>query len=196
MSVKFRFFTEQKVKVGVMRVVAALCHVRVRSMSWLAGHVIYPVFGWIWRQLNLLWRYCFLLLRKRFPRFIPRSLLPWRGDVGNDENEQQVRSCPEDLEGSPGHTLRESSADGWSSSRDEDRDEDRDEFDGDEYRVEPTDELYCDYDSTWETEQSHEPVTSRRSGRSAGRRCVSVPQGTVRGPHLLSPPVTHVLGLD
>ncbi|KAK9529454.1 hypothetical protein VZT92_013544 [Zoarces viviparus] len=39
--------------------------------------------------------------------------------------------------------------------------EDADEFDGDEYRVEPTDELYCGYDSTWETEEPQRGKVTR-----------------------------------
>uniref|UniRef100_A0A3B4ZQ18 Zgc:162182 n=1 Tax=Stegastes partitus TaxID=144197 RepID=A0A3B4ZQ18_9TELE len=38
----------------------------------------------------------------------------------------------------------------------EEEEEEEDEFDSEEYRVETTDELYCGYDSTWETEQDQE----------------------------------------
>ncbi|XP_069569574.1 opioid growth factor receptor-like [Brachyistius frenatus] len=43
------------------------------------------------------------------------------------------------------------------------------DFDSEEYRVETTDELYCDYDSTWEAERSDE-ITMRKSRRLAPSR--------------------------
>lgn len=44
---------------------------------------------------------------------------------------------------------------------------DGDEFASEEYRVESTDELYCGYDSTWETEENQKS-TFRRTRRPAG----------------------------
>uniref|UniRef100_A0A3Q1EXS3 Opioid growth factor receptor 2 n=1 Tax=Acanthochromis polyacanthus TaxID=80966 RepID=A0A3Q1EXS3_9TELE len=50
--------------------------------------------------------------------------------------------------------------------------DEEEEFDSKEYRVEPTDELYCGYDSTWETEQDQES-SFRNSRRPAASRYVS-----------------------
>lgn len=51
----------------------------------------------------------------------------------------------------------------------EEEDDEEEEFDSEEYRVEPTDELYCGYDSTWETEQDQES-SFRSSRRPAASR--------------------------
>lgn len=47
--------------------------------------------------------------------------------------------------------------------------EEEEEFDSKEYRVGPTDELYCEYDSTWETEQDQKS-SFRSSRRPAASR--------------------------
>lgn len=52
---------------------------------------------------------------------------------------------------------------------------DEGELAGDEYRVPPTDELYCDYDSTWETELSKDPPTPGRNPGSTNRKHVRNP---------------------
>lgn len=39
--------------------------------------------------------------------------------------------------------------------------EEEEEFDSTEYRVHTTDEFYCDYDSTWETDPNEESPPSR-----------------------------------
>lgn len=47
---------------------------------------------------------------------------------------------------------------------------DQGEVAADEYRVPPSDELYCDYDSTWETDPRQDPPTPGRSPRSTNKQ--------------------------
>lgn len=51
--------------------------------------------------------------------------------------------------------------------------DDGDEFDSQEYRVETSDEFYCGYDSTWETEE-HQGGSFRRTRHQAAPRHVSL----------------------
>lgn len=54
------------------------------------------------------------------------------------------------------------------------------DFDGEEYRVETTDELYCEYDSTWETDPGEE-IQHRRTRT---RNHVSAPRTIYSSCHM------------
>lgn len=133
-------------------------------MFWFAENFVFPAFWWLWRRLHLIWLCLVALSRRALPRSVQRLALPWRADVGTEAGaeEQEVRISPEEVEGSDPER--------WTFGSEEDQDE----FSGEEYRVETTDDLYCDYDSTWETEEVEEPRTLRRSSRSGGHAHVSV----------------------
>ncbi|KAF1391263.1 hypothetical protein PFLUV_G00040100 [Perca fluviatilis] len=115
-------------------------------------------FEWLWRNLGFLW----CCIRRIF------GFLPWLKSVESqaepEKNVEDQQNCPEVkvVEQSRCDGQNENSAAGKRPA-DFNRDlackpsrlgADSDEFDSEEeeYRVETTDELYCGYDSTWESE--------------------------------------------
>ncbi|KAM6927798.1 opioid growth factor receptor-like [Xenentodon cancila] len=129
-------------------------------MVWFTENPLYAALGWFWGRLKPIVRCCVKALIA-LPRVARRLPLPWRKDAGNEterneENNQPVRSVVENVDETRGYDPHdESRASGCQG---------HDEVTGDgECRVETTDEFYCCYDSTWETEESHELPSLGRS---------------------------------
>ncbi|XP_008282203.1 opioid growth factor receptor-like [Stegastes partitus] len=135
----------------------------------------------LWRGTILLWR---LISRMLYPvlGFGSRMLLFskfWRRKPEvSDENkglsvpEQALESvCEGQHEAAAGKRAAAFEPEPFSKRQrfEEEEEEEEDEFDSEEYRVETTDELYCGYDSTWETEQDQES-SFRGSRRPAAHR--------------------------
>ncbi|KAM4587374.1 opioid growth factor receptor-like [Odontesthes bonariensis] len=98
---------------------------------------------------------------------VSRLPLPWRKVGGNEPErsygtEEPVRRFSCDVEGPVREAAGETEAPSCVP-------EIRSEVNND-CQVETTDEFYCCYDSTWETEPSQDMSTSRRTTRSAGSR--------------------------
>ncbi len=96
--------------------------------------------------------------------------------ISGESFPQQVKETQE-CEGQPEAAAEERAA---ASSRERpecerEDDEDDEEFDSEKHRVETTDELYCDYDSTWEDED-RQKSTFIRIRRPAESRYVSKPK--------------------
>uniref|UniRef100_A0AAQ6IG75 Opioid growth factor receptor 2 n=1 Tax=Anabas testudineus TaxID=64144 RepID=A0AAQ6IG75_ANATE len=120
------------------------------------GQVALAMLRWIWSSLLWMWRsgHSFLrFLRGYVTRCLSRvrglvhSALGWRdgcGTPGDPEVEDPQPGSPE-------------SGGGGGGRHDAD-------WDSEEYRVDATDELYCDYDSTWDTEDSQQD-TFRKTRR-------------------------------
>ncbi|TKS71020.1 Opioid growth factor receptor [Collichthys lucidus] len=157
-----------------MRPMSVLCRLgHLKSpMACLLYNTLSPLFGWLWRWL-----------RPRFLRvtsYIVRSArlaLGWTEDSGrrenfeisDDDDDPAVKShpvivtSPEDQQEPLGRVGVAGSL-GWpavqptmprrNATKPAERQRDQDE----KYRVETTDELYCCYDSTWETEETQESM--------------------------------------
>ncbi|XP_078103991.1 opioid growth factor receptor-like [Sander vitreus] len=141
----------------------------------------YSFFEWLWRKLCCLW--CCI----RSIGSIPILRLKSGQSQGKPEkNVEDLQSCPEEkveevveqscCEGQNENDAGKRAAD---SNRDlaykrPRHDEDGDGFDSEdeEYRVETTDELYCGYDSTWETEteEQQQRSTFMRNRRPAASK--------------------------
>ena len=145
----------------------------VLTMAWFVYKLLFSR-GFL-RSGRIFLRYCV----KRWLTPIVGVLLlaiGWRQDRGDrdvpeirDGNGPEATGFPEGVEeprceGQHEAAARKGAAAPGQSSQVGEEDED---FDGDEYRVETTDEFYCGYDSTWETEEG--PSTSRRQPAASMR---------------------------
>lgn len=152
----------------------------------------YTVFDWLWRRFGLVWRFAFAKLCS-LAGYV-RLALGWRSEERDDGrpdtdsdgrhgvpdrvNVEMVRgeiSQPAGRLPSPGgqrpaEGLGKEQRVGkseWSTEEEEDEDEEEEEV-----RVEITDEFYCGYDSTWETE---EDTRLTGASRASSFRSVSKP---------------------
>lgn len=159
------------------------------TMAWFSYNRLYPVLEWLWRRMGFLWRCVTRVFRPIVGYTL--SAIGWKQEHrGRDEPQicENGQYSDEDLpdleesdkcEGQPEAAAVEMPA---ASNRErpacegegEEEDDDDDEFDSEKYRVETTDELYCDYDSTWEDED-HQESTFKRTRRPATSRYVSQP---------------------
>ncbi|XP_032370594.1 opioid growth factor receptor [Etheostoma spectabile] len=141
------------------------------------------VLGWLWRGLEFLW-----CCGKKVGWLPIRWFKSIKGQGKPEKNVEDQPNYSEGEEGEEGEEVveqsrcegqRENAADGKKAA-DSNRDlayerprlnKDGDTFDSEheEYRVETTDELYCGYDSTWETEV-HPKSTFPRTRRPAASR--------------------------
>ncbi|XP_049443125.1 opioid growth factor receptor-like [Epinephelus fuscoguttatus] len=163
-------------------------------MAWFGTNKLYPVVEWLWRGLCFLWRCIRGVFRPLSGlRFLS---LGWPKDRGSQEEpeaqdgEKPVeRGYQQEVQGAPGEGQHEAAAAKRAAHTDRElackrarfeeeggkSDEDDDESDNEDYQVETSDEFYCGYDSTWETEEQQEPQRQqegafRRSGRRAASR--------------------------
>lgn len=129
---------------------------------------LYSAFHWFRRRLCFLWRYT-----KLTGCAVYRYAVGWKPPINDHGSRGEVVLNIEDEtpqvspEGQREAAARERPA-GLTRERprfEDDGDDDGGEFDGEEYRVDPTDELHCGYDSTWDAEESVGP--SRRTTRPA-----------------------------
>lgn len=162
----------------------------------------YNVFEWLWRKLGLLSR-CFTAMLRPIVGYAFFAI-NWSKNPGRlqaeSEGKPPVKNSEgqsEALAGGRGEEtagwVREAASElsGYEERAEhdafgketcqvelwrEDDDDDDDEFDSRKWRVETTDEFYCGYDSTWETEES----ASKRARRPAASRHVSKP--SISGP--------------
>ncbi|XP_034389797.1 opioid growth factor receptor-like [Cyclopterus lumpus] len=139
---------------------------------------LHSAFQWCGRNACLLWRCAKRALVLIGPYVFPLHRLARSGGPSELERsggpgELERSGGPGELEGNAGDPpeVEESRPEGQHEAAaaaagkrtaDSDRDfalkrprfeEEEGEFDGEEYRVDPTDDLYCDYDSTWEAEE-------------------------------------------
>lgn len=139
----------------------------VLIMVWFVNR-LYPLVDWLWRRLCFIWR---CLIRVSAP-VVGRTLSAIgfkRSDHGSqskpetsDENKPPGTSSPKEVEGvccEGPHAAGNRVVD----QRSEFEEDEDNELSDDEFRVETTDEFYCDYDSTWETEESQEGPFKRTS---------------------------------
>ncbi|XP_070758785.1 opioid growth factor receptor-like isoform X2 [Enoplosus armatus] len=162
-----------------MRAVSALCRLGryvVLLMAWFSSSRLYPVFEWLWRKLGSLWR-CIASVFRPLVGYV-RLAIGWRQDHGGRDEPQIIgeepeRSSPQDLVSvgpqEAAGAKRALPNEGASSEEEGDEHDDDDEFNREEYRVETSDELYCGYDSTWETEE-HQESAFRGARRPAASR--------------------------
>lgn len=141
-------------------------------MAWIRLNLnrLPPVCDWIWRWLVLLW--CCIAGKFRPILRYAFSALGWRKNTASSRVEPEVRPEVNVSESGYPEQLRaaELEAEGRNDAvtgekaagsnrepftelprREEDEEE---EFDSDDFRVQTSDEFYCSYDSTWETEES------------------------------------------
>lgn len=173
---------------GIVSVLFGLGRHVVSTMAWFASTQLYPLLQWLWAR--------FLIIRRCVqPLFSRLSIaLGWRKDpvksievpeISDDEDPDPVKKYREQVR-PPGHTDcepgpgdipgRTGASDG--ELTDDEGDEEADEG---EYRVETTDELYCGYDSSWETGETQRSPPRGPNRRSAASRSVSTPQARSSG---------------
>nr|CBN81035.1 Opioid growth factor receptor [Dicentrarchus labrax] len=152
-----------------------------------------PVLGYglsLWRIAGIIWR-CTVKTACQIARTVSRAIRwpketetrgpfePGPGEISDDEDELPAKSSPQsrvegsDFEGQHEAAVGERAAAAAASNRERPVSaecEEEEEFDNEQYRVRTTDELYCDYDSTWETEETEEVRQRTRSRRSAASR--------------------------
>ncbi|XP_042367400.1 opioid growth factor receptor-like [Plectropomus leopardus] len=160
-----------------MRTVSLLCGVcrLVVIMAWFG---INSVFNLIWRTAGFIWRYI-----RMFGSMVRHGVLRWRKDYGSlkEPERSDEETCAKEeeetcSEGQPEAAVRKRAADTdreltCKRPRSEEGESEKDvseegesekdvsedgEPDDEEYRVETSDEFYCEYDSTWETEEQQE----------------------------------------
>lgn len=147
-----------------------------------------PVFVRVWRTLGYLWR----CAASRILPILGRALsaVRWRGGPGTEEEEVEGDTRPlgapvlevEEPRSEGQHeAVRAAEEEEWAAfSYPEEtggggeefgtEEFDGEEFDTEEYRVQSTDELFCGYDSTWDTEGPQEDPFGRTRRPT---RCVS-----------------------
>lgn len=170
---------------GIVSVLFGLGRHVVSTMAWFASTQLYPLLQWLWAR--------FLIIRRCVFRGWSIAL-GWRKDpvksievpeISDDEDPDPVKKYREQVR-PPGHTDcepgpgdipgRTGASDG--ELTDDEGDEEADEG---EYRVETTDELYCGYDSSWETGETQRSPPRGPNRRSAASRSVSTPQARSSG---------------
>ncbi|XP_039971571.1 opioid growth factor receptor-like [Xiphias gladius] len=144
-------------------------------MAWLGYNRVCPFILWLLRSSQS------FLRRSATGVLTTLAILlaiRWRDDRGSpgvaeicDENRLEATGSPEKVEESRCEGQREAAAgrEDAGSSRRSGGHEDDDEFDSEDYRVETTDELYCGYDSTWETEVCQKTTLTRTRRPAACR---------------------------
>ncbi|XP_047437806.1 opioid growth factor receptor-like [Mugil cephalus] len=154
-----------------MRPMSAI-HRLVMTCAWLFREVAGPFAYWAWFKI--------LYLTSKLLGYVARlKAIVWRQDGENevieerDGNQSPPRESAEDVAvvtdsechleaGAPCEEVVDPQTPQLYTE--DPPAEAEDEFDAEEYRVEAADELYCDYDSTWETkEDTEDQVTPRRS---------------------------------
>uniref|UniRef100_A0A8C3A6E6 Opioid growth factor receptor 2 n=1 Tax=Cyclopterus lumpus TaxID=8103 RepID=A0A8C3A6E6_CYCLU len=163
---------------------------------------LHSAFQWCGRNACLLWRCAKRALVLIGPYVFPLHRLARSGGPSELERsggpgELERSGGPGELEGNAGDPpeVEESRPEGQHEAAaaaagkrtaDSDRDfalkrprfeEEEGEFDGEEYRVDPTDDLYCDYDSTWEAEEPQwgaHPRPRRPAARNVREGCTGM----------------------
>lgn len=157
-------------------------------MSWFRNSCLYPYFVGLYRSLLLVWR-CIGRILVPLCGLSGRTIrfLGWKPEEGRRERDT-VKGQPEvDEEGQDfkrphlKEPVTNRGVQGFHTEPprerlhvEEERHEENRDFDSAAYRVETTDEFYCDYDSTWETEESEEGTG--RTPRPANSGSVSIPE--------------------
>ncbi|XP_034068170.1 opioid growth factor receptor-like isoform X2 [Gymnodraco acuticeps] len=169
-----------------MRPLSVLLCRRVEGiMAFFNDNGGYSVFEWFLRSPGIIWR-----CMRRLCRLIVNALIPirWRSNYESPEEPETnsevnfpAISSPKDVEQSRGNGPPKRAADynrdltpkvrqGFDRSVRESEevvaqlteDEDGSEEDGGEFRVDSSDEFYCGYDSTWETEDQEPRCSGTR----------------------------------
>lgn len=160
-----------------MRSVSLLCYLIrnvVTTMSW-CYHRACSLLGWLRSRMVFIFR-----IIGNYAPILGFALLALRfrgGRRGKDEPETSAEnkpletSSPEKLQEVYCEDLPKATAGSIEVSHQEPESKEH-EDEEEEYRVKTTDEFYCDYDSTWETEESQEG-SSKRINRPAQSRHVS-----------------------
>ncbi|KAK2914703.1 opioid growth factor receptor-like [Channa argus] len=143
-----------------------------------AGHSVFKMssfgFGGLWCLIERLWRVVAFIPRYFSIPFtgLLRLAINWRnsGDAPieseiNEANTQPQSGSQAEVEHGPQESFRQPNCETQSCEGSED-----DEFDSEDYGVDATDELYCRYDSTWESEGLERPRTWARTRRKASFR--------------------------
>ncbi|XP_074468398.1 opioid growth factor receptor-like [Sebastes fasciatus] len=173
-----------------MKVMSLLCELvkLLLIMNWFTSSRLYSVIESLWRLLGSLWR----CMRRGMRGIVGFAFLSigWRKDPGsqrepeiNNEDKLTERSSSEEVQQEI--QVQESLSEGqheatWkrtaetnqelTSKRPRIEEEDEEESDSvEDYRVETTDELYCDYDSTWDTMEQQEDTSRRTRGPAPSR---------------------------
>ncbi|KAG7229636.1 hypothetical protein INR49_012680 [Caranx melampygus] len=138
-------------------------------MTWYLNNRVRNLLEWLWRLTRGFFMCVFTRVRHTIARLV-RSAIGWREEPsGQTEPEVEDQTQPqtsdpknrvEDPQGP-----RETSSDPQVEEAEE-AEEGEGGFDSGKYRVETSDELYCGYDSTWETEEDQD--RSRRRCRRPG----------------------------
>lgn len=144
---------------------------------------LHPPFVWLWRRVSLLWRFmaakCYLVARyvlairwqdnpgrrqNERDYFPPAEDIEAQREAGVsaerppawDQEPCLVSKAEEDSDEGHNNELGqvEGGHDEVEIENDDDDDEEEEESDSETYWVETTDELYCGYDSTWETKET------------------------------------------
>uniref|UniRef100_A0A3B4VGL7 Opioid growth factor receptor 2 n=1 Tax=Seriola dumerili TaxID=41447 RepID=A0A3B4VGL7_SERDU len=132
-------------------------------MIWYAYNRARRLVEWLWRITRGFFLCCFTRVFTPIARYV-LSAIGWREEHGsrnepevNDENKPQTTGSQDWVKEPLGQCEAGRLTAGFdrkAEEREEDEEEEEeeeDEFDQEEYRVDPSDELYCGYDSTWET---------------------------------------------
>ncbi|XP_010775651.1 opioid growth factor receptor-like [Notothenia coriiceps] len=162
-----------------------LCRLVEGIMAFFNDNEGYSVFEWFLRSPGIIWR-----CMRRLCSLIVNASIPirWRSNYESPEEPKTnpevnfpASSSPKDVEQSRGNGPPKRSADynrdltpkerqGFDRSVRESEevvaqlteDEDESEKDGREFRVDSSDEFYCGYDSTWETEDQEQRCSGTR----------------------------------
>lgn len=117
------------------------------------------------------WGWTRLCIYKCF-RWIPNFLRPigdliFRPRSLKEAERQQERRYSSDPESGEFHTVNDSTRERPTEIKA------KDEFSGAEYEVDREDDFYCQYDSTWEAEDSESNKTQKTTSPAGGYRSVS-----------------------
>ncbi|KAM8756737.1 opioid growth factor receptor-like [Acanthopagrus schlegelii] len=162
---------------GIVSVLFGLGRLVVSMMAWFTSTQLYPLLQWLWARFLIL-RRCVQPACRRLSVALGWQKDPVRSiavpEETDDEDSDPVRECPEQVR-PPGHTDRQPGPGdipgrAGASAGELTDDESDEKADEGEYRVETTDELYCGYDSTWETEENQRSPPRGPNRRSAASR--------------------------
>ncbi|KAM3621394.1 uncharacterized protein V6R79_010702 [Siganus canaliculatus] len=140
-----------------MRTGSALYHCcrPMFHLTWFGYGFLSAVCRWLWRRITAIWRNQVVAIDRAKPE---------HGALEEDQS-PRPQTRPADFSDSEDVDDVEEGSSGYHTNSEGplpvQPENDDDECVGDSYRVETTDELFCVYDSTWETEENQDRVYSQ-----------------------------------
>lgn len=140
-------------------------------MTWYLNNRVRGLFEWLWRVTWGFFMCVFTRVRLPITRMV-RHAIGSREEKPNSRTEPEVEAQTQPQTSDPQSRVEDPQGPRESASSSDRLVEEAEEglggFDSEDYRVETSDELYCSYDSTWETEedQGRSHPRGRRPGAS------------------------------